>query len=159
MASNDSLETEFLPMKFKIILVLILYLMFLVFMQGIWIFLTNFGDNQVEGYYFFLGFALAFFLGVMGMMILSMFGFHINDRIEQGMPYFRDKESYRHMMLTGSFFFFLIILSIIGFSVFSSEDFRYFGLFFGYIAIGTGLAWIIGYFRKRKKLQTDGILN
>ena len=146
---TDSLDADSLPLIYKITFVLILYLMFLVMMQAILIFLTYYSENDIGASYFFLGGALLLFLGVMTMMILSMISFHINARIEEGRPYFNDKEGYRHMILTGSFFFFLLILSIIGFSVFTSQAWEVFRLLFVYEALGIALVWIFGYIKKK----------
>ena len=150
---SDSLEADSLPLKYKITFVLILYLFFLVMGQTIIIYLIIWADNDFPDYYFFLGFGLLFFLGVMTMMILTMISFHINDRIEEGQPYFNDKESYRYMMLTASFFFFLLILSIIGFSVFTFRDWEVFRLIFVFGTLGTVFAWILGYLRKKIKTK------
>ena len=157
--NNDSLDTNLLPKKYKVITVFILYLYFIVMMQAILIYLFSLNENLLSGLHFFLGSLLLFSLGVMTMMILSIFSFHIDERIKNGKPYFNDKDSYRHFMLLASFFLFLITLTIIGFILMSSEQFSIFGKLIGYFVLATPITYAITYFRKKRKENKSNLNN
>lgn len=145
---NNELDT---PRKYQIFVVLILYLAFAVMFEAIWIFIGS-DSNLWSLVDFMLMFLLLLFLGVMAIMILSNFTFHIDLRIKEGKAYFNDKESYRQILLVSSFTGFLLILFYIGYKMiieteFASSYYKTVGRYGIFIVF----AWVFVYWKKQRK--------
>lgn len=153
-------DNEQLPKKLKNFLLFKTYLMFFMMAQAILISLLYFADNNIEFYQFSLGLIMLLLFGIIGIVSDSTLIFHIEDKIKNGEPYFEprkpffgDKNIYRHLMVSISFFLSLIILAVFAFTIITLEDMR----IIRWIFLPLLTMWIYDIITKRKSKQNPNV--